>query len=200
MSNTQKQLSKKVRLLCISAVLLALSTALSFVKLWEFPWGGSITLVSMLPIMLSAIICGPSYGFGSAFVYSLVQLFLDLGKISGWGLTPEMLAGTVLLDYLLPFTGLGIAALFAKKGFAGKLTGIGISLAVRYISHTLSGVVLWHSAGKIWEGLVIGSEWLYSLVYNGCYMLPELIMSLIVAIILFKNTAFAKMLEKESGR
>ncbi len=197
--STKKTASKNVRMLCISAIMLALSTALSFVKIWEFPWGGSITLISMLPVMLGAIICGPAYGFGSAFVYSCIQLFLDLGKLSGWGLTPEIFAGAIFLDYLIPFTALGVASLFRGKKIAWKISGITLSLVIRYISHILSGVVLWHSAGLLWEGLEINNEWLYSIVYNGCYMLPEIILTFVASVFIFKNQAFSRIVTEEQN-
>ncbi len=195
--SANEKTQRKVRMLCISAIMLALSTALSFLKIWEFPWGGSITLLSMLPLMLGAIITGPAYGFGSAFVYSCIQLFLDLGKLSGWGLTPEIFTGSIFLDYLIPFTALGVASLFGRKKTVGKLFGMTLALVIRYISHILSGVVLWHSAGLLWEGLEINNEWLYSIVYNGCFMLPEIVLTFTASLLLLKNKAFVKLINKE---
>lgn len=185
-------------MLCVSAVMLALATVLSLIKIWSFPWGGSITLVSMLPIMLVAIAYGTGQGLVTAFLYSWIQFFLDLGSIMSWGLTQEMFIWTTILDYILPFTLIGIAGILSKKGFGGRITGISTAIALRYASHVISGAALWHSAGKIWEGLVIENEWLYSLVYNACYMLPELILTLAVSFLLLKNKAFMKVLDSEA--
>ena len=115
----------------------------------------------------------------------------------GWGLTKEMFIGCTILDYILPFTLVGIAGIFAKKGFVGKMAGVSLAVALRYISHVLAGAVLWHSAGKIWEGLEIANEWLYSIVYNACYMLPELAITLIVSAILLKNKSFLRLINEK---
>lgn len=184
--------------LCVSAIMLALATVLSLIKIWQFPWGGSITLASMLPIIFVSVAYGPAQGFLTAFLYSWIQFFLDLGSIMGWGLTKEMFLGCAILDYLLPFTLIGVAGIFAKKGFAGRMVGMSLAVTLRYLSHVLAGAVLWHSAGKIWEGLEIANEWLYSIVYNACYMLPELVITLIVSAILLKNKSFLSLLEKKA--
>ena len=180
--------------LCVSAIMLALATVLSLIKIWQFPWGGSITLASMLPIIFVSVVYGTGQGLFTAFLYALIQFFLDLGSIMGWGLTKEMFIGCSVLDYILPFTLIGLAGLFSKKGYLGKMAGISLAVLLRYISHVVSGAVLWHSAGKIWEGLEIANEWLYSLVYNACYMLPELVITLAVSAILLKNKSFLRLL------
>ena len=197
MKSNKKQMSEKVRILCISAVLLALATVLSLLKIWQFPWGGSITLGSMLPIVLIAICYGTGHGLFTAFLFSCIQLFLSLGEIMSWGLTKEMLIGTILLDYILPYTVIGLSGIFAKKGNAGKLCGTTLAIFLRYLSHVLSGVVLWHSAGKLWEGLNIENEWLYSLAYNACYMLPEMAITVILAWLIIKNKSFMRSISAE---
>ena len=99
------------------AVMLALSAALSFIKLWSMPLGGSVTLVSMLPICLIAIKFGLPQGLGTAFVYSLFQLLQAIieGDVfiycEGW----VTVVVCVFFDYLLPFTVLGLAGIFKKS-------------------------------------------------------------------------------------
>jgi len=180
--------------LCVSAIMLALATVLSLIKIWQFPWGGSITLASMVPIIFVSLAYGPVQGLCVAFLYSWIQFFLDLGSIMGWGLTKEMFIWTVILDYILPFTLIGVAGIFSRKSSVGMIAGVCTAVALRYASHVLSGAVLWHSAGKIWEGLVIENEWLYSIVYNACYMLPELIITLAATVLLLKNKSFLRLL------
>lgn len=181
--------------LCVSAVMLALATVLSLLK-YSFPWGGSITLASMVPIIFVSLAYGPGVGLSTAFLHSLIQLFLDLGAIMGWGLTKEMLIGVILLDYILPFTAIGISGFFTKKSFKLQMTGVALAVTFRYAFHVISGAALWHSAGKIWDALVIENEWLYSLVYNACYMLPELVITVVAVNILFKNKNVSSLLEK----
>ena len=67
--------SKKVRIMVEGAVMLALATALSFIQIYKLPWGGSITLLSMLPIVLFSIRRGVAMGLAVSFLFSLIQLF-----------------------------------------------------------------------------------------------------------------------------
>ena len=120
------EMSKKyVYKLTLSAIFVALATVLSLIKVIKMPLGGSVTLLSMLPIVMISVMLGAKWGFGSAFVYSLIQLILGitLDGLLGWGLTPVMLVGTILLDYIVAFTVLGIAGIFAKKGYLGICGG-----------------------------------------------------------------------------
>lgn len=177
---------KKVLALVEGAVMVALATVLCYLRIVKFPWGGGITVLSMLPITVYSIKHGIKNGLMVSFVFSLIQLGQGaIDGLFGWGLTPVMLIACILLDYILPFLVLGLAGVFRKKGTVGWLTGTAAVVVLRFLSHFLSGVVIWHSAGKLWEGFVTENEWLYSLCYNGAYMLPELIFTMIGAAVLF---------------
>lgn len=174
--------------LTISAVMIALSTALSFVKIFALPLGGSITLLSMLPVCMLAIMYGTRWGLTSTFVYAVIQLILDIGAISGWGLTPQALIGSVIFDYLAAFTVLGFAGLFRTKGIAGYIGGISLAVAMRIVSHVISGVIFFGSwAPDGWNPLI------YSLCYNASYMIPEAVFTFTGAIILLKEPHTAKI-------
>ena len=80
------------------AILIALATVLSLVKIYKLPLGGSITLLSMLPICMISFMYGVKWGIGGAFVYSVIQLALDLAEVLTWGLSPISLAGPVIFD------------------------------------------------------------------------------------------------------
>lgn len=169
------------------AMMVALATVLSLVKIVKFPWGGSITLLSMLPIVLFSIRRGLGAGLTVSFVFSLVQFTQGVvDGIFGWGLTPGMLIACILLDYIVAFTVLGLAGIFRKKGFAGWIGGIALAVVLRFVCHFLSGVVVWKSFGELWNGFSTDNTFLYSFLYNGSYMLPELIFTLIGAIALLK--------------
>ena len=177
--------SKRTRILVEGAVMLALATALSFIRIYKLPWGGSITLFSMLPIVLFSIRRGLKAGLAVSFLFSLIQFFQGIGDgLFGWGLTPFMLIACILLDYIIAFTVLGLGGLFRKKKTAGWIGGIVIAISLRFVMHFLSGVVIWESFGELWEGFSTDSTVLYSLLYNGSYMLPELIITTVVAVIL----------------
>ena len=154
------------------AIMVALAVVLSFIKFKFLPFGGSITLVSMMPIMIYSIRHGVAWGMLASLIYALIQMFLDLGEVIGWGLNVTMLIGCLLFDYIIAFSVLGLA-------------GIIVAIVLRYISHVISGFVIFKSAGLIWEGLEINNSLLYSLAYNATYLLPEMVFSVIVAVILF---------------
>lgn len=177
----------KTKILVEGAVMVALATVLSYIRVFQLPWGGSITLLSMLPIVLFSIRRGTGAGLVVSFVYSLVQFTQGImDGLFGWGLTPGMLIACILLDYILAFTVLGLAGIFRKKGLAGWIGGIAIAVVLRFAFHFLSGVIIWKSFGELWNGFYTENSILYSLLYNGSYMLPELIFTLIGAVVLLK--------------
>lgn len=192
----------KTKCLVISAVMIALATVLSLIKIWEMPLGGSVTLLSMLPIVLLAIKYGPKWGLTTSFLYSIIQLALDLGKAMGWGLTGGQWVGMIIFDYILPYTILGLAGIFivnksemSKKSFDifPILAGIALVMVLRFASHVVSGSLIF----DIWMPKEWNNAFLYSLVYNGSFMLPELIFTIIGASILFSVPQIKKLLVSE---
>ena len=179
------------------AVMVALAVVLSFVKIIKFPWGGSVTLLSMLPIVIYSIRNGVKWGMLVSVVYALLQMFIDLGEVVSWGLTALALIGTLVFDYIIAFSALGLAGIFRSKRIAGGLAGIVLAVFLRYASHVVSGAVIFHSAGKIWESFSTENSWVYSLLYNGAYMLPEMIFTIIGAVILFAVPQTKKLIVKE---
>lgn len=194
MSNT----SQKTKILVEGAAMVALATVLSFIRVFKLPWGGSITLLSMLPIVLFSIRRGVKSGMVVSFVYALVQFFQGvLDGLFGWGLTPVMLIACILLDYVLAFFVLGLAGLFRKKGISGWIGGIALAVGLRFVCHFLSGVVIWGSFGELWSGFSTDNTWLYSFLYNGCYMLPEMLFTIIGAVALLSTPQGKKLLNQD---
>lgn len=192
--------SKRTRILVEGAVMLALATALSYIRIYKLPWGGSITLFSMLPIVLFSIRRGLKAGLAVSFLFSLIQFFQGIGDgLFGWGLTPFMLIACILLDYIIAFTVLGLGGLFRKEKTAGWIGGIVIAIALRFVMHFLSGVVIWESFGELWEGFSTDSTVLYSLLYNGSYMLPELVITTVVAVILLNIPHVRKLFRPDEA-
>ena len=191
MKNTK---STRIFALCECAIMLALSVVLSYVKIFTLPFDGSITLFSMLPICLISIKYGITWGLGTAFCYSWFQILQ--GGVFAWGLTPTMLIASLFLDYILAFTVLGLAGLFRKKGLLGMVLGIVMVCALRFFVHFVAGVVLW---ANLEQFVAFGKEWvnrpaLYSICYNGIYMLPETIMTSVGAWILLKIPQMKRIL------
>lgn len=178
--------NSKTQIMVEGAAMIALATVLSLIKLFELPWGGSVTVLSMLPIFVFSIRRGIKNGFLVSFVYSLIQLGLGImDGLLGWGLTGVMLIACILIDYILAFSVLGIAGIFRQKKTAGYIAGIALACVLRFAFHFLSGVVIWHSYGELWDGFATENSVLYSLLYNGAYMLPELVITLVGAVALF---------------
>ncbi|MBO7293710.1 MAG: energy-coupled thiamine transporter ThiT [Clostridia bacterium] len=168
------------------ALLLAAAVALSYVKIIQLPFSGSVTLLSMLPLCLVSLRHGIGWGLGTAFAYSWFQILQ--GGVFAWGLTPGILIASLFLDYILAFTVLGLAGLFRRRGILGVVAGVTLVCALRFLSHLLAGAVLWANLeefvafGREW----VGRPWLYSLCYNGVYMLPETVFTSLGAFILFR--------------
>lgn len=185
-----KTQSTKTKRMVLTALLISLATVLSLIKVWKMPLGGSVTLLSMLPIAMLSIEYGIKWGMSSALLYSIVQLCLDFGDVLSWGLTPAILIGTIIFDYILAYTALGISGAFRSKGIKGICSGIFIALLIRFISHFISGTILfsnWCPEG--WNTA------LYSICYNGAYMLPEMIVTMIGASVMFKLPQINKLMQ-----
>ncbi len=193
----------KTRLLVEGAMMLALAIVLSLITPFQklLPFGGSITLVSMLPICIFSIKYGVKDGLGIAFLFSAFQLAHGIIKdgLLGWGLTAGMLTACILLDYILAYTLLGLAGMFRKQELGGWVCGVIIALTLRFLCHFVSGVVVFATTGKIWDELefVAENKYVYSLVYNGAYMLPEIILTTVMTVILFQIPQIRRMLTSE---
>ena len=167
--------------LTTSAMLIALSLILSMIVLFNAPYGGTVTAGSMVPVIIIGILLGNKWGLLSGFVYSLLQM-LTGGIVPPP--TPSLLLYVlvILLDYLVAFTVLGLSGLFMNsiknKKVSIPLSGAFVML-LRFICHFLSGILIWHTYAP--EGTPV---WLYSLLYNGGYMLPEIVISTLVLFLL----------------
>jgi len=185
--------------LAVCALMVALGAVLSLVKIWKMPFGGSVTLLSMLPAAMVSIAFGLKWGLGAAFVESVIQLAfgITMDGIFAWGLTPMSLIGVIVLDYLLAYTVIGFAGVFRSRGYLGICVGTGLAVALRFVSHLISGAAIFANFeqfvafGTEW----VGRPWFYSVCYNGAYMLPEMILTVVGAAILFRLPQLQKTLQ-----
>lgn len=188
--------NEKVLTLVEGAVMVALATVLSFIKIINLPWGGSITLLSMLPIVVFSLKRGIGHGLAASFVYSLIQFGQGCAEgIFGWGLTPVALVACIFIDYIFAFTVLGIAGIFRKHGTPGMIGGSVLAMTLRLVCHYTSGVLIFGSFGELWNGLTINEPWLYSLLYNGAYMLPEIVFTTVGVVILLSVPQAKKIIK-----
>ena len=177
MKNNVTDSHLRIRALCEGAILVALAFILSFVKLYELPNGGSLT-PAMFPILLYALRWGLPRGLIAGFVFGLLQLIFDGAYAWGWQ--------SMLLDYLLAFTPLGLAGLFKGKAW-GIFPGTVLGCAARFVIHYISGVTIY----RIIEPTAVpgfgtfDNAQLYSLVYNGSYMRPNTLLALLLAGVLY---------------
>ena len=171
------QRHRRVRMLCEGAMLVAMSQILSYVKLMELPNGGSLT-PAMFPVILFAVRWGLGPGLLAGFAFGLLQLMFDSAYAWGWQ--------SLLLDYLGAYTPLGLAGLFRGKKW-GIFAGTVVGCAGRFVVHYISGVTIYKivvpTAFMQWT---FTSPAAYSLVYNGAYMLPNTLITLVVASVLYR--------------
>ena len=112
--NGQKIMSReRIIKLTTTALMLALALILSFIKVYEMPQGGSITAVSMMPIILIAYLYGTKWGIFTGFAYSLLQLITDFSSLRG--LSIGTFVAAIFLDYIIAFSVLGLAGMFKDK-------------------------------------------------------------------------------------
>ena len=153
------------------ALSIALAVICSFIKVWEMPQGGSVSL-TMVPLFIIAFRRGPVSGIAAGGIYGLISAML-----SGVLYHPMSL----LLDYLLAYSVIGIAGFF-KKSVKGVICGTIAGTIGRFLFSLISGAVLFAEYAP--EGQ---NPWIYSLIYQATYMIPELIICLAVMIVIAMN-------------
>ena len=190
-------MNKQLKKLTFTAIMVALATVLSMIKVIQMPLGGSVTLISMLPIIVVSITLGIGWGFGGAFAYSLIQLILGIASdgLLGWGLSGGQLAGCIALDYIVAYTVLGIAGVFGSKNTGSLIGGTVLAMTLRFLSHFASGYIIFANFEQFafFGKTFVGRPILYSVCYNGFYMLPELAITCVVVFILSKAGIFDKI-------
>ena len=211
---------KKTKRLTESAMLISIAVVLELVGRMVFPplpFGGQLTLVSMLPIVLISYRHGVRWGLTAGFGYALVQMAMGAGTVTaafqpGYFGDGAMLGRAVimcLMDYCLAYTALGLGGcfrnVFRKNG--ALVSGTVLALTGRYLAHVLSGYILFSGwaewfftqdgfpgwgaelAQSLSPGLL---GWMYSAVYNGMYMFPELILTAGAALLVAKIPGVAE--------
>ena len=203
MSVKTKRITESAMLLAIAIVLEV--TAKLFIP--ELPFGGQITIVSMLPVVLISYRHGLKWGFVASFTYALLEMAIGMKTVSaaflpGYFGDGAMVANALLmcvLDYVLAFTALGLGGIFRnriQKNGTALVCGSLVALGARYLCHIASGYILFSSyaewfftqegfpawGAQLVEALnptVLGI--VYSVVYNGMFMVPEIIFTALAA-------------------
>lgn len=165
--------------------MVALAEVLGYIKLWHMPEGGSVSLMA-LPIVFFALRWGMGYGLLAGFAMGVLDFMLGGGFAIGWQ--------SIVGDYLIALTVLGLAGVGRKKGLSGVVVGSLLGTVGRYLVVTFTGATLW---GEYMHDLYFfhfTSTWTYSLIYN----LPALISAVLVTVIcvvLYRIPSTKRLLE-----
>lgn len=210
MTNKTKRLTESAMLLAVAIVLELVSKM--FIP--ELPFGGQITLVSMLPVVLISYRHGVKWGLVSGVAYAMIEMAIGAKTVTA-AFQPGYFGDGVLilnalimcvLDYLVAFTVLGLGGIFRdrieNRGMALSC-GVIAALGARYLAHILSGYILFSGWAEwfftqegfpAWGASLVASlspevlGLLYSVVYNGMYMIPEMVLTTIAAALIARNS------------
>ena len=203
------RLTTSAVLLAISTVI---AVVCEFIPFLNLPFGGTITFASMLPIVIISYMYGLKWGLFSSFTYSVIQIIVSLihgssGTVAGLFLPDSgftVFTGLIIIfiDYILAYTSLGLGGIFRRviKSKTGALiAGSAVALLVCYAFHVLSGAIFygawaeWFFTDTVIKDLAV-SAWImktfsgaglaiiYSIIYNGCYMIPEIIITIAASV------------------
>ena len=213
MNRTAQQTQRLTTSAVLLALAMVLAMVCALIPFLNLPFGGGFTVASMLPVVIISYMYGMKWGFFSAAIYSVIQIVMDLylGKGStimalfmpnsedfmGFGAAIAIL----IIDYLVAYTLLGFGGAFRKiiKNKVLALTlGVVLALSLRYIAHIVSGYIF-YGAWAEWffsqENFYAIGGWIlehfsgnalaviYSIFYNGLYMIPEIIITAVAAVI-----------------
>ena len=212
MNRTAQQTKRLTTSAVMLALAMVLAMVCALIPFLNLPFGGGFTVASMLPIVIISYMYGMKWGFFSAAIYSVIQVVMDLYLGKGSTLIALFMPNSedymgigaaiaiLIIDYLVAYTLLGFGGAFRKmKNKTLALTlGVVLALSLRYLAHIVSGYIF-YGAWAEWfftqdnfyaiggwildtfsgEGLAI----IYSIFYNGLYMIPEIIITAVASVI-----------------
>ena len=205
MTNKTKRLTESAMLIAIAVVLELAGKML----IPPMPFGGQLTLCAMLPMVLISYRHGVRWGLKAGFAYALVQMALGAGTVTAAFQPGYFGDGTMVgraltmcgLDYILAYTLLGLGGCFRgriqRRGIA-LMGGSLVALGARYLAHIFSGYILFAGWAEWfftqegfpgWGAALVETVsagllgWIYSIVYNGMYMIPEMILTAAAALL-----------------
>lgn len=165
----------RVRALCEGAILIAVAEILSFLPLYKLPWGGSIDF-AMLPIILFCVRWGFGPGMVVSCAHAILQTLFEGGIAIGW----ESIIG----DFLLAYAVLGAAGLFKGRFMPATI----VACVLRFLVHYVVGATIWAAyMPETFFGMTMTTPWFYSALYNGAYMLPDMVLILVIYFLLYKT-------------
>lgn len=177
MENT-KQLTNKTLRTTETAIMVAAAAVLSFIKIVDMPFGGSVTLFSMLPIAIISFRYGLGWGVLAGFANSVIQMLFGMKNLT-YATSAGAVVAIIMLDYIVAFLVIGLSGMFKgkiKDNGTALAAGTLVTCVLRYICHVISGCTVWAGVSiPDADGLI------YSLAYNATYMIPETIVTVMGA-------------------
>ena len=165
----------RTRALTEGAILIALAEILSFLPLYKFPDGGAVDL-AMLPIILYCVRWGFGPGMIVSCAHALLQTLFEGGIALGWQ--------SIIGDFLIAYAVLGVAGLFRGKFIPATI----VACVLRFLVHYVVGATIWaeYMPPEFFD-MTMTTPWIYSALYNGAYMLPDMVLILLAGGILLKT-------------
>ena len=203
-----KENKKRTEALTVSAIMIAFAVSISAIcavmPFLNLPFGGGFTVASMLPIIIVAYMYGTKWGLITAFTYSVMQMLLGFNTVSAFFMPGDSQMVwwraiiVLIVDYVIAYTVLGIGGVFREKYETRKAIVLGSILAIslRYLAHIVSGAVFFGAWAEwfftqdgfpTWGEAILNAfsgdalTVVYSIIYNGTYMIPEIIITAVVA-------------------
>ncbi len=164
-----------------SGILITVGTLLSIWPKFDMPFGGGLTICSMLPLVILSYRHGCKWGLLSALAYGVLQCLLGMDNVMYGRNALEVLA-IIFLDYIVAYLVIGFSGAFRnriKNQWLSLTCGIAVTFVARFACHFVTGWVIWDAMWPNEWGMVAP---LYSLAYNGLYMLPEMLLTCLVAL------------------
>ena len=201
--------------LTVRAIMIAFSVSISAIcavmPFLNLPFGGGFTIASMLPIIIVAYMYGTKWGLLTAFTYSILQMLLGFNTVSAFFLPGDSqmiwwrAVLVILIDYVIAYSVLGLGGIFRNKVETKKALVLGSVYAIflRYLAHIISGAIFfgtWAEWFFTQDGFPAWGEKIlevfsgnslsivYSVIYNGTYMIPEIVITAIVAYFITRIT------------
>ncbi len=205
---------KKIQRLTVSGIFIALATILSLIRFAALPYGGTVTAFSMLPIVMLGYMYGARWGVVCGVAYGAIQAVIGAATSAAFaGQSAGAVLGVLALDYLVAFGVLGLSGMFRRKIKKAPLSfalGSLIAGLLRYFCHFVSGFIIFGSYAEWFFTLDTTSSFgprllsefsgtalamVYSLIYNGTYMIPEIIGTVVLSAVIISVKPIKKLME-----
>lgn len=163
----------KTRMIAEAGVAIAIAQVLSFITLFHMPQGGSIKAASLVPLMIFAYRWGGTRGIWAGVVYGVLHFLL--------GFKSSIHYLSIILDYLVAYGAIGVCGYF-KDNIIGLVSGSIVAIALRWFASVTSGAVVFASYAPQGQ-----NPWIYSMIYNASYMVPDGILNIIVLLFVYQG-------------